>query len=800
MIKISELELKKLLVQITPNNNKSNGKDLYIGITGWQKKTYEELEEINKKRSDDNKFNQYYIMLDRQYLVIDMDEEKAYNKLVNYLKRNNLYNEESITKSFKGKTKNIYFNRHFWFKIDNKKDYSHIKNEGQIKCDGGEIFFGNNGFIGEFKDTILNNVCALDIDNFNEIIDLLKEEKELKTKEMEKVHITFSDSEDEEEERPKMTKKKVNKPINNNTTFINSNDEIYKLVMGLSKERHNKYCYWVVVYFIFINEKLNLEIFEEFSKKSKKYNKEDNEKILKNVVPKKGYTLATLYFWLKEDNPELYKELCKTRKDFWNLKINNISMADFYYQICPDKYIYTYENGWYEYDDNNILIHRGDAPISLTCGMGRKLMEIATEQRNYITPDHEKYKEYMTFYNKFYEKAGTNQFIISTINQLKEPYYKDIFEYLNNVNLLAFNNVLYDFNLNVFRKIEKTDYITLTTGYDLKYKIINNKIVPIKDEQFMKKIKEFIYSLFENDELVNYWLNITGSSLFGNDKQQKFYIFTGKGSNGKSLTQKLLSSSLGKYYKSVSNNFLAGSIKKGGADAELAGCQGIRYLSISEPDDTENKKFNVSNLKNWSGGDKLQARGLYEKKMVEFYPLFTIFINCNDKPELSNTDDGIRRRVRVVNYPFQFKEQKDLNKNPKYRLINVNLSDIITNPLFIQNFILLLISHAEANKNLLIEAPKSILEESNKYVDENNPLYEWFNETLEQTNNEKDFIRASELYEIYNTSIQCKNKIRTNEFSKYMEKLGINKIFNSKKQPIYTNIKFVKIEEEDDDF
>lgn len=792
MIKIQELKLRKLLVQITPNENKSNGKDVEIGLCGWQLKTFEELELINEKRMRDKKYNQYYIMLNREYMVVDTDDEHSHRILTKYLIDNNIYEETAITKSFKGKTKNIQYCRHFWFKIPNKKHFSHIKSEGQIKFEGGEIFFGNNAYIGEFSDTELENIPNMDIGIYNDITELLeKPQRQLKNKEMEKVEIELSDDEFEE------PVKKVNKPINS-ISPVNSNDELYKLVMGLNKIRYNKYCYWLVVYFIFMNEKLNMDLFEEFSKKSSKYNKEDNEKLLKNIVPKKGYTIATLYFWLKEDNPELYKELCKTRKDFWSLKINNVSIADFYFQICPDNYIYTYGNGWYEYDDNNILIHRGEVPINLICGMGRKLQEIATEQRNYITPDHEKYKEYMMFYNKFYDKVGTNEFIKSTINQLQQPYYKDIFEYLNNVNLLSFNNILYDYNLNIFRKIEKSDYITLTTGYDLDYKIINNKIVPTKDEQYIKKIKQFIYSLFEDEELVNYWLDITGTSLFGNDKQQKFYIFTGKGSNGKSLTQKLLSSSLGKYYKSVSNNFLAGSIKKGGADAELAGCQGIRYLSISEPDDTENKKFNVSNLKNWSGGDKLQARGLYEKKMLEFYASFTIFINCNDKPELSNTDDGIRRRVRVVNYPFQFKEQKDLNKNPKYRLINVNLSDIITNPLFIQNFILLLISHAENNKNVLIEAPKSILEESNKYVDENNPLYEWFNETLEQTNNEKDIIRASELYEIYITSLQCKNKIRTNEFSKYMEKLGVNKTTNSKKQPIYTNIKFVEINELDD--
>ena len=64
--------------------------------------------------------------------------------------------------------------------------------------------------------------------------------------------------------------------------------------------------------------------------------------------------------------------------------------------------------------------------------------------------------------------------------------------------------------------------------YDLEYKIINNQIVPIKNEEIQKRVYNLIYSLFECEELVKYWFNITSNSLFGNEKEQKFYIESGK--------------------------------------------------------------------------------------------------------------------------------------------------------------------------------------------------------------------------------------------------------------------------------
>lgn len=731
-----------------------NEKKEYLGLTAdWKNKTFEQsIKNYDSEIKMGSASSHLLIKCTTDFIIFDTDTKEDYDKLCLILIHLNMYDVNNITKSTRG---NKYaYKRHFWFKVQDEE----FKTMKLHKLDKMEVFIGNNCNICEKRESELSDLKTLTYEDYKQImIEFIGQTNESPTN----------------EDYEYITDFKASNNISN---------ELILILEKLNIKRYDNYDYWIILYFIFVNEKLDINIFTRYSRKSSKYDQERNNTILKNITIKKGYTMATLYHWLKEDNPTIFNELNKTNKSFWNVQLNNASIADLYFEIDPDTYIFTNNNGWYEYDKNNILIHRGEKPASLINKMSKILQDYATSQRNSITPNDEKYKEYMTFYGKFFNKVGSTEFIKNTIEQLKNHYCQDIDKYLNNVNLFSFNNKVYDYTNNTYRNIRKSDFITKTTNYDYDEK----KVSPI----IRKKIYDFLYSLFEDNQIVEYWLKITAMSLFGNEKQQKFYMFNGKGSNGKSLTQKIISLALGDYYKAVSNNFLVGSIKKGGADAELAGCQGIRYLSVSEPDDQDNKKFNISNLKNWSGGDKLQARGLYQKNMIEFYALFTIFINCNDLPELSNTDDGIKRRLRNIFFPFQFKEGTEVKKNKNYRLLNNNLADELTTDIFITNFITLLIEYAYKNKNALIETPQSVLTASNKYCDDNNPLNEWFTETFERTEDENDRQTAGSLLMDYNSSAYCNKKMSAVEFSKYMEKLNIEKI-SPKNIKTYIKIKLI---------
>jgi putative DNA primase/helicase len=321
-----------------------------------------------------------------------------------------------------------------------------------------------------------------------------------------------------------------------------------------------------------------------------------------------------------------------------------------------------------------------------------------------------------------------------------------------NENLLAFDNKVFDYNTCEFRDIKTTDFITKTTEYNL----------PEKSESDIKYINNLLYSIFENNEIVEYWLATTGLSLFGN-KLESLYIHTGSGGNGKGLLSSILVKGLGNYIYCADNTFLTSVFRSGQANPTLAKCQGVRYLLVSEPDDgSDDVKFNVDFIKLLTGGDIITTRDLF-KTNISFKPQFTPFVQCNNKPKLGKIDNGIKRRLKIINYPLKF---VDNPSKPIERSIDYTLKDKFNDGLYKQ-FILLLIDKAIEYKNKKLILPLEVNNETKEYFDENDPVKGWLNSYYDITNNEKDRIKTSDLYNKY--LYDGNTKISMVKFSEYMK-------------------------------
>ena len=99
--------------------------------------------------------------------------------------------------------------------------------------------------------------------------------------------------------------------------------------------------------------------------------------------------------------------------------------------------------------------------------------------------------------------------------------------------------------------------------------------------------------------------------------------------------------------------FTESSNSSGSATPQLADKKGVRVLITSEPEHVE--KLQVGRLKKITGNDQIQARPLFY-----YYPMFGIFIQCNKIPKVSKIDGGVIRRLRVIEFPFQFVENPGL--------------------------------------------------------------------------------------------------------------------------------------------
>ena len=167
---------------------------------------------------------------------------------------------------------------------------------------------------------------------------------------------------------------------------------------------------------------------------------------------------------------------------------------------------------------------------------------------------------------------------------------------------------------------------------------------------------------------------------------------------------------------------------------------------ISEPDATgDDCTFNVGFLKSISGGDVIECRDLF-KSSFTYQPQFTLFVQTNVLPTLPKTDDGIKRRIKIINFPYKFVE----NPTKHYeKPIDMNLKQKFTKEFF-NEFILMLIDFAVISKNKPIEATASSIKAKEAYLSENDPIKLWFEHFIIKTEDAKP-IKLGDLYKHFSS-------------------------------------------------
>ena len=549
-----------------------------------------------------------------------------------------------------------------------------------------------------------------------------------------------SESEEEEEEEDILDdiiienqKKKYEKPTEEN---------IKLLFNGLSPKRWETWDNWRDTGMIFVNEDLDMDLFDEISKKHKGYDKENNEQRIKTFKKQKhGLKIGTAFRWLKEDNYNLWVELQSDRLDFWNLMHNyNIkNVADFYYNLNRNSYLRCSKTGWYEYNEFNILKSVNSTPVSLLYDVSDRMMIYIEEQKKYVKLNDQEFTLKMKILKKNNDISGNPTFAEGVIKYLTNLYTKvNLYEIIDsNMDLLCFDNQLYDMKICKFRDIQPNDYVCKTTRYKINTK--SNKTI-------REEIDKIFWSIFEDNDVINYWKITTGLSLF-TTKLQKFYMHTGTGRNGKGVLSKMLEHSLGEYFFSPENTFLTTVLKGNSTNSSLAKCRGTRHIRVLEPDDgSNNSKINEDFVKQLSGGGKITTRDLYSK-VIDFLPTFTVNMECNTKPKLGKFEIAIKERFRIIPYKFNFVDVVT-KKNEKIK--DYDLYEKVSNIEWYNEFILMLIEIASNYKNVplnTIITPKAILNETQEYFDDNNPVKDWIEENLEITTDEKDRIKSSVMFE-----------------------------------------------------
>lgn len=242
-------------------------------------------------------------------------------------------------------------------------------------------------------------------------------------------------------------------------------------------------------------------------------------------------------------------------------------------------------------------------------------------------------------------------------------------------------------------------------------------------------------------------------------------------SNGKSLIINVMQEVFGKYIVSLPiQNLLGKRVGAGSANSEIVDTKGARLVVASEPE--ENEKLSSGFVKELTGGDPIKARALYSDP-IEFKPQFKLFMMVNHLPTITDDSEGIWRRVKVIDFISQFKENPD--DTEKYHFhIDRSLKERVKK--WKVHLFNILVYYYKKLKKYGKKIPKEIEKANSEYKKNNNVFANYQSDILIKTNDNKDILYLDDLYTEYNSWFKKYNtghfaKLHKPDFIKTVEKV-----------------------------
>lgn len=144
----------------------------------------------------------------------------------------------------------------------------------------------------------------------------------------------------------------------------------------------------------------------------------------------------------------------------------------------------------------------------------------------------------------------------------------------------------------------------------------------------------------------DYLQRVAGSGITGYPVEH-FFINLGTGANGKSRFFGAIAQVLGDYYVVPHKSMLVAQ-RYEQHDTVKADLRGTRLAVGAETQ--QDDRLNAAQIKDLTGGDSLRARRMREDPW-RFSPTWTLFLHTNHRPRISDTSEGIWRRVRLIDWP-----------------------------------------------------------------------------------------------------------------------------------------------------
>ena len=520
----------------------------------------------------------------------------------------------------------------------------------------------------------------------------------------------------------------------------------------------------------------------------------------------RGITRMSIYHWAKEHAYDEYKDILSTNLDYHIEETlisidgeGDCSLANVMHQWFKHEFICTHTktNNWYVYEGHSWKEDDGGNEIRSKINLDlkhkyfKRTLDLLPSRNVDLTDlgdeDEEeklKTKNKLIRCHKIMQKCASSTGKSKIHRELSEVFRDKGGEFMEAVDkdpyLFCCKNGVLDFREKTFRPGRPDDYITKYTK--IEYVELNRA----KHGKTMDEIEDFMKKLFPIPELCKYMWEHLASLLIGVTPDQTFNIYIGEGQNGKSVLINLIQRIMGSYTKDVQTTLITDKKQKmGQANPEYASFPGVRYLCMTESDETE--ELNEGIMKQLTGGDKLTARGLYEKKIIEFVPQFKLILACNRLPPVKATDHGTWRRIRAVPFLSLFTEnpkQDDKLKPYQFKVDRTIESKFDTwAPVMLS-----MLAKIAFETNGRVKDCDTVLEKCRQYKNDSDTLARFLEERVIQS--EGSFITKTQINQDFNIWYEDNNNSHDKRKKPTARKIAeaVNKLYGQPKGNVWPGI------------
>ena len=394
-----------------------------------------------------------------------------------------------------------------------------------------------------------------------------------------------------------------------------------------------------------------------------------------NMRNNKGYTIATAQYYLNICDPEAYKEyknqffsskygggwLSKTiLSEMWN---DQLGHSRVYLEIVEDNVVLVDSKKWngYLWDDNvklwtpvvkeGIILHIANTLENIAKILVKKTETSIEEANNGDKKDEKVQREkdkILKSYKLILKNTRTKSHNANVFDFVKHKLLDMSFtKKINNSSMLfplKYGNVV-NLQTKEVRVREKEDLFSFECNVEL-------------GDKDNEKVKQFFNSIMSDQEdRVKYLKQILGYCLSGDIKARRFFIFTGEGSNGKSVLTDIMDEIMGEYSNVVSKTiFIQGGRNEDRhavrCTPELCplstGCR-IAYCSEIGMDG----KLNDELLKKLTGDTFIDCNPK-GKDPFKFKMYAKLVLLTNFEPQFNSKDKALLERFTIIPFEERF--------------------------------------------------------------------------------------------------------------------------------------------------